>query len=183
MSAPTRLIGLDDAEALARIVRESREFLAPWEPVHEELYFTAEGQREYIAAALERYRQGTSVPYVIIGQQSIVGDPGQVVGRITLNNIVRGPFESCSVGYWVGASHGGHGYATAAVGEIKRVAFSELGLHRVEAGTLKHNLRSQRVLANNGFTQFGMAPNYLKIAGEWQDHVLFQVLNPDTPLA
>ena len=180
MSTPTRLVALDDAEALAQNVLESREFLEPWEPFREEAYFTASGQREYIVAALERYRRGDSVPHVILG------DAGQVVGRITLNSIVRGPFQSCSVGYWVGATHGGHGYATEAVRDIKRVAFSELRLHRIEAGTLKNNVRSQRVLTSNGFTQFGMAPNYLKIAGEWQDHILFQVLNPEsgsTPLA
>jgi [ribosomal protein S5]-alanine N-acetyltransferase len=174
VSTVTRLVRLEDAEALAEILRDSREFLFPWEPARDEAYFTASGQRAFIGAALERYRQGDSVPRVILGQH------GQVVGRITVNTIVRGPFQSCSIGYWVGAAHNGHGYATAAVGDIKRVAFGELGLHRVEAGTLKNNVRSQRVLTSNGFTQFGLAPNYLKIAGAWQDHVLFQVLNPGT---
>jgi ribosomal-protein-alanine N-acetyltransferase len=59
---------------------------------------------------------------------------------------------------------------------MMRVAFEELGLHRIEAGTLLHNVRSQRVLERNGFVRFGVAPAYLKIAGAWQDHVLFQVL-------
>ena len=62
-----------------------------------------------------------------------------------------------------------------------RTAFDELGLHRVEAGTLVHNVGSQRVLERNGFVRFGLAPQYLRIAGRWQDHVLFQVLNPAMP--
>jgi ribosomal-protein-alanine N-acetyltransferase len=53
-----------------------------------------------------------------------------------------------------------------------------LRLHRVEAGTIPRNVRSQAVLQRNGFVPFGVAPAYLKIAGEWQDHVLFQRLNP-----
>jgi [ribosomal protein S5]-alanine N-acetyltransferase len=164
-------VTVEDAPALAEILQDSRAFLAPWEPFRTEAYFTVEGQRDFIKSGLKSYAEGVSVPHVILGED------GSVAGRITLNTIVRGPFQSCSVGYWVGARANGRGLATAAVQNIKRVAFEQLGLHRIEAGTLKHNARSQRVLSRNGFTQFGMAPNYLKIAGEWQDHILFQVLS------
>lgn len=94
----------------------------------------------------------------------------------TLNEIVRGPLQSCSLGYWVSASDNGRGVATAAVRDIIRVAFEELGLHRIQAGTLLHNVRSQRVLEHNGFVRFGVAPEYLNIAGEWQDNALYQVV-------
>jgi ribosomal-protein-alanine N-acetyltransferase len=80
------------------------------------------------------------------------------------------------LGYWVGLEHNGRGHATKAVADIKRVAFEELGLHRIEAATLLHNAASQRVLDRNGFVRFGVAPSYLKIAGEWQDMAIYQVL-------
>ena len=57
------------------------------------------------------------------------------------------------------------------------IAFGELGLHRIEAGTVPHNVRSRAVLERNGFVRFGYAPAYLKIAGEWRDHVLYQALS------
>jgi len=38
-----------------------------------------------------------------------------------------------------------------------------------------HNLGSQQVLQRNGFTLIGLAPRYLQIAGDWQDHLLFQL--------
>lgn len=60
-----------------------------------------------------------------------------------------------------------------------RVAFCELRLHRIEAGTLLQNLASQRVLERNGFVRFGIAPGYLNIAGRWQDHAMYQALNPN----
>ena len=59
-----------------------------------------------------------------------------------------------------------------------RVAFAELGLHRIQAETLLDNLASQRVLERNGFARIGMAPAYLKIAGRWQDCFLYQLINP-----
>jgi len=69
------------------------------------------------------------------------------------------------------------GLASAAVRHIIQVAFGELGLHRIQAETLPHNVRSQRVLERTGFTRFGMAPAYLRIAGRWQDHIMWQLVD------
>jgi [ribosomal protein S5]-alanine N-acetyltransferase len=167
----TRLVRLEDAPALADLLQVNREFMAPWEPARDEEYFTADGQRGALAEALKRYQEGSAVPLVI------VADSGRVAGRITLSGIARGALQSCSVGYWVSAADNGRGLATAAVREIVSVAFSELGLHRIQAETLPHNFASQRVLARNGFGRIGLAPSYLKIAGRWQDCILFQLVN------
>ena len=170
MSA-TRLVRLGDVPVLAELLRVNRDFLAPWEPTRTDDYFTVDGQRAVIRDALARYEHGSSLPHVILD------GAGRIVGRITLSGIVRGPFQSCSLGYWVSAADNGRGLATAAVRDVIRVAFRGLGLHRIQAETLLHNVRSQRVLEHNGFVRIGMAPAYLNIAGKWQDHVLYQVVN------
>jgi len=167
----TRLVTLDDAPVLAELLRVNHDFLAPWEPIRDDDSFTVEGQSTAIRSALERYRQGITVPFVILDES------GRVVGRVTLNDIVRGAFQSCHLGYWLSAAANGRGLATAAVRDMIRLAFEDLGLHRIEAGTLLHNVRSQRVLERTGFVRFGVAPNYLKIAGEWQDHALYQIVD------
>jgi len=166
----TRLMTVADAPAMAALLRANREFLAPWEPVRGDGYFTDDGQRMVIADMLRQHALGTAQPRVILVD-------GRIAGRITLTGIVRGPFLSGALGYWVGADVNGRGVATAAVGQLARFAFGDLGLHRLEAGTLPHNTASQRVLLRNGFQRYGLAPRYLKIAGEWRDHVLFQLLN------
>jgi [ribosomal protein S5]-alanine N-acetyltransferase len=167
----TRLVRLSDAPALSELLGRNREFLAPSSPIRPEEFFSVDGQRAGIQAALAEHQRGTKLPHVILTED------GQIAGRITLNEIVRGPFQSCHMGYWVAAEHNGRGLATGAVREIIRVAFEELGLHRIEAGTLLHNVRSQRVLEHNGFARFGVAPAYLNIAGRWQDHAMYQVVN------
>ncbi|MCZ2404074.1 GNAT family N-acetyltransferase [Paenarthrobacter sp. Z7-10] len=169
----TRLIAPNDAFVLAELMRANRDFMAPWEPTRTPEFFTESGQRAAIDEVLVRHEQGTVLPHVILDAG------GSVVGRITLNGIVRGAFQSCSVGYWVSAAANGCGFATAAVREIKSVAFEDLGLHRIQAETLRHNAGSQRVLDHNGFVRIGMAPAYLKIAGRWQDMDLFQVISPN----
>jgi ribosomal-protein-alanine N-acetyltransferase len=178
MAAPvpvpaTRLVSLADVPVLAELVRINRDFMAPYEPPRSEGFFTEEGQRALVRGLLAMHAQDRTLPHVVLDED------GAVVGRITLNEIVRGPFQSCSLGYWVSEHAGGRGLATAAVRHICDVAFDDLGLHRVQAGTLVDNHRSQRVLEKCGFVRFGLAERYLKIAGRWQDHVLFQLLNPD----
>ena len=169
----TRLVTRDDASELAAALRLNRDFMTPWEPVRDDPYFTVDGQDAVIQEALARHGRGHALPHVI------VDDAGRIVGRITLNGIVREPFLSCSVGYWVGAAENGRGLATAALAEIKTMAFGPLGLHRIQGETLLHNDASQRVLERNGFVRIGLAPKYLKIAGTWQDHVMYQALSSE----
>ena len=116
----TRIISAADAPELADLVVENREFMRPFEPPRTESFFTAEGQLAAIEDALDRHAQGATLPHVIT-------DSGRIAGRITLNGIVRGPFLSCSVGYWVSQDANGRGLATAALREILGIAFGRLG--------------------------------------------------------
>ena len=95
---------------------------------------------------------------------------------MNLNTIVRGAFWSADLGYWIDASRLRRGLARRAVALVAAHARDELRLHRLQASTLLHNMASQRVLTANGFERIGVAPKYLRIAGEWQDHILFQLL-------
>lgn len=169
--AVTRVVSLDDAEALAGLLTANREFLAPWVPARDDSYFTVEAQRKILGAELDAYQRQTMVPLAILGPD------GRLAGRININGITRGSFQSASLGYWVSESLCGHGLASAAVADVIAIAFGRLGLHRLQAETLLHNVGSQRVLIRNGFRPFAVAPAYLKIAGSWQDHIMFYLLN------
>lgn len=169
----TRLISLDDAPALTDLIVRNGDFMAPYDPARDAGYFTLDGVTHGIRMLLEEHTAGRTLPQVILDEG------GELAGRITINGIVRGPFLSGSIGYWVSEDRNGQGLATAAVAHIKHIAFNDLGLHRLQAETLVDNTRSQHVLKKNGFIQYGLAPSYLQIAGEWQDHLMFQVLSTD----
>ena len=136
----------DDSGEVARLLRENRDFMAPFEPLRDERFFTSEGQRE-------RIEESSSASFAIILDGAIVG---------------------ATLSYWVARRLNRRGLATRAVGEAVEIAFSELDLHRLEAGTLVQNVASQRVLEKNRFERIGLARRYLQIAGEWQDHLLYQ---------
>lgn len=171
MGGVIRLVTPGDAAAVTALVAANRQFLAPWDPVRDETWFREPAQRRGIEVLLSQYGAGTAAPYVIV-------DGGEVVGRITITNIVRGPFRSGSLGYWVAEAHNGRGLASAAVAEVAGCAFGDLGLHRLQADTLVHNRASQRVLTRNGFERIGTAPRYLCIEGRWQDCHLYQLIDP-----
>lgn len=168
------LVPLDThhADELAALLTQNRAFLAPWEPERPDSFFTAQGQCERIeAAALNR---DLDLGYAFV----ITDDSGALQGAMNINNVVRGAGQFASLGYWVAKASNGRGVATRAIAQAVDVAFGELNLHRLEAGTLLHNVASQRALERNGFERYGMAPQLVRIAGRWQDHVLFQRLNP-----
>lgn len=161
-----RRLAVGDAAALAEAYARNREHLAPWEPTRRAEFFTALGQRADAEAKVAAAAAGQQDPWVIWCDH-------EVVGRVNLTNIARGPFQSASLGYWVDHRHTGRGLATAAV-RFAVARATGIGLHRLEAGTLADNAPSQAVLRRCGFTDYGRAPQYLFIAGAWQDHVLFQ---------
>ena len=164
---PVRPLTVADAEVLAGLLRRNRDFLRPFEPERPDGYATPEGQRRWLAEKDAQQAAGGGYAYGIV-------DGGELVGSIVLSNVTRGAFESANVGYWVDAQHNGRGLATRALAAVVEQAFGPIGLHRLEAGTLVDNVASQRVLEKNGFVRIGVAPAYLRIAGEWRDHVLFQ---------
>lgn len=155
-----------DAAALLHAYARNREHLAPWDPARLESFFTLEVQATMLAFQLEELATGVGVPLAL-------WDGDRVVGRVTLARIVRGPLQSASVGYFIDRDYTGRGLASAALAHTLDQAHRTLGLHRIEASTLLTNIGSQRVLRRAGFEQIGMAPEYLQIAGEWQDHLLF----------
>jgi ribosomal-protein-alanine N-acetyltransferase len=162
-----RPLALADSAELADLYALNRDFLAPFDPFRPGAFFRERGQRDRIERMLADRAADRGYGYAIL-------DGDAVAGTISLSNVVRGPLQSANVGYWVDRDRNGRGLASTALAAVVDVAFGDLSLHRLEAGTLLDNLPSQRVLAKNGFERIGVARDYLLIAGRWRDHVLFQ---------
>lgn len=117
-------------------------------------------------------RAGLQLPFVIEVD-------GRLVGQLTVNNIVRGSGQFASIGYWIDERFAGRGITTRAVAMVVDHCFTELGLHRIELAIRPENAASLRVPEKLGFTEYGLAPRFLHIDGDWRDHRLFQLLKED----
>jgi ribosomal-protein-alanine N-acetyltransferase len=69
---------------------------------------------------------------------------------------------------------------TAAVRAVVPFVFDSLELHRLEAACLPENTASMRLLERVGFKREGLARRYLRINGDWRDHVLYALLETDS---
>jgi len=149
----------------------SRDFLVPWEPT-----WPADAlSRESFRRRLRRYgidwREDAGYSFFIFR----TGDTA-LLGGATLGNVRRGVAQSATLGYWIGAPYARQGYMTDAIQATVAFAFETLQLHRLEAACLPSNDASQGVLRKLGFRQEGYAQRYLRINGEWCDHLLFALL-------
>ncbi|HET6653036.1 MAG TPA: GNAT family protein [Nocardioides sp.] len=169
-----RALRADDAPAMAAAYLRNRDHLEQWDPTRDPSFYTVAGQQDAIDRQLSLVHGGLLGAWVVVCGE-------EIVGRANLNNVIRGVLCSAAVGYWVDHDHLRRGLASAAVEHACAEAL-DMGLHRVEAGTMVHNLASQRVLLRAGFEQYGMAPRFLFIAGGWQDHNLYQRILHDDPL-
>ena len=159
-----RRVNADDIDDLLAYELRNRTFHRPFEPVRD-------GGEQTDEQRIERIRTGISSPgragYVIRAAS------GELVGTIALSNITRGAWLNATMGYSMDEAWTRRGIATEAARRVVRAAFDEHGLHRIEAGTLVHNIGSQKVLLGAGFERIGVSRYHLQIAGTWSDHVLF----------
>lgn len=171
-----RLPELTDVPALRALMAHNAAHLRPWSPAPPP-DLDPLAPRE-LRGLLERQREewllDRTYAFVLESRRD-----GALIGRMTLSQVVRGPLQGANLGYWIAEAHQGQGLTTEAAHAVVRFAFGPLRLHRVQAGTLPHNGASQRVLTKVGFREEGYARNYLRIAGRWQDHVLFAVTTED----
>ena len=164
----------DDHEAWRAVRAASRGFLEPWEPLWPDDDLERPAYRRRLSRWCEEIADGVTFPYFLFSTVD-----GALVGGVTLSQVRRGVTQAGTVGYWMGEAHAGRGLMTEAVGLLARHAFSTLHLHRLEAACLPDNVRSQRLLEKVGFAREGLARAYLRIAGDWRDHLLWGLLAGD----
>ena len=161
------------AAMLADFFVRNDEHLRPWDPPRPRGIIEAAYWESEAARAVEDYRDGAVVRWVAVARD----DATRVVARANYTQIVRGPFQSCMLGYAIDHALQGRGLMHEALQATLAHAFEVLRLHRVQANYLPENHRSARLLQRLGFRVEGLASNYLYINGAWRDHVLSALTN------
>lgn len=152
----------------------SRVFLQPWEPTWPADDLSRGAFRRRLIAYARDREAGAAYPFFVFRAHD-----DALTGGITLSNVRRGVAQMGSVGYWCGRPFARQGLTLAAVRTLAEFAFRTLALHRLEAACIPQNAASRALLAKAGFVEEGYAHAYLKINGDWRDHVLFGLVNPD----
>lgn len=163
-----------DYEQWADLRERSRSFLKPWEPTWPSDCLSRRAFRARVRQALVDAREDTAYAFLIFRRQD-----GALLGGVTIGHMRRGAAQSASIGYWIGVEHARQGYMAEALSVVLKFSFESLKLNRVEAACLPHNTASRRLLEKVGFVEEGLARDYFRIDGAWQDHILYAFLERD----
>ncbi|MCL6597744.1 MAG: GNAT family N-acetyltransferase [Alicyclobacillus macrosporangiidus] len=141
-----RFLEGSDAPSMVALNLRNREFFEPYLIDRPEEFYTFDYQRRSIQSGLALMEQNQKYSFGIF-----LNETDELIGVVSLTEIVRGPLQTCWIGYYLDQAHNGHGYTTEAVRLVVDYAFRVLKLHRVEAGVMPHNTGSIRVLEKAGF--------------------------------
>lgn len=166
------LDGSHDGAVLEYFLR-NKEFLEVWEPARSENFYSAGYQAGQLVTERAFIDNGVMLKYWLFKKE----EADRVIGSVSFNNIMRGAFQSCFLGYRLDCGEINKGYMTEAVTKGISIMFGEFGLHRIEANIMPRNARSLRVVEKLGFKNEGLAQGYLKINGIWEDHIHMVLLN------
>ena len=170
-----RQIKREDYRALSDYYTRNTNHFKKWQPRIPYDFHSEKNWESRIDEYLEQQDKGVFFYFVAI-------EESQIYGHCTLSQLVRGAFQACYMGYGVCHNCEGKGIAFQLTSSAINFAFSELKLNRIMANYIPHNNRSAKLLNYLGFTREGVARNYLKINGKWEDHVLTSLHNPENSL-
>lgn len=168
-----KVLDKTDAPMVLDYFVRNKEFLSQWEPTRGVAFFTRAYQRMLLEAENNAIAEGSMLKLWLFKR----GDADNIIGSIAYNNIIRGAFLSCQLGYRLDRDEINRGYITEAVKRGNGVMFEDHGMHRIEANVMPGNAASLRVMEKAGFSYVGLEPRYLRINGEWEDHMHFVLIN------
>lgn len=100
------------------------------------------------------------------------------IGLISLN-LGKPKFKIGEIWYKFHSDFWNKGYATESLKKILEFAFSELDLHRIEAGCAVENIGSIRTLEKVGMTREGRKREVLPLKDGWSDNFEYAILSTD----
>ncbi|MCH2456843.1 MAG: GNAT family N-acetyltransferase [Henriciella sp.] len=159
-----------DPKRVARFMTLNRERFRPYAPTRSEHYYTNSHWRAACKRSKIEWKEGRAYRFVIIHKNE------EVIGKIDLDHIRRGPFSTGDFGYLLDRRHEGQSIMRRAMEEVLSMVFTDFKLNRVQAAIMPQNTRSSGLVKRLGFREIGLAERYLKLDGEWRDHLLFELV-------
>lgn len=176
-----RPLRMRDAGAWSELRQRNEAWLAPWDgraPEGPQVPWRDRNSPAAFGVALRTYRRearlGRCLPFAVVLDD-------ELVGQVTVQNVVRGALQGGAVGYWVSEHVAGQGVMASALAMVVDHCLGPVGLHRVQADIRPENAPSRRLVEKLGFREEGYHPRLLFIDGAWRDHLCFAVTAEDLP--
>lgn len=159
-----------DAEEIFAVVSANRDHLGRWLPWVESTR-EAGDTRKFLDQVAANRAQGKTAAYSLRLR-------GELAGLIGLHDIDEAN-GAAQIGYWLAARFEGQGWMTRAAGAVIEMAFSGLGLDRIEIRCAAGNRRSQAIPRRLGFTLEGRLRRAQRLHGGRVDILVYGLLREE----
>lgn len=169
----------EDCEQWIAVRSQSENSLKPFEPHWPENCLTPAFFHKRLHLQAQHFDIGAACYFLIFKKNPDRIDnkdpktEARLIGGVNINDIRRNVSQFANLGYWLCEKDRGQGYMIESIGSILQFCFMRLNLNRVNAACIPRNTSSKNVLENSGFIEEGFAKSYLKINGNWEDHILY----------
>ncbi len=165
------------AEQVLRYYTRNRQHFQKAMPLMKDDFLTLSYQQILLKQQSREYNEGRLFKLWLFDKSDTAYQ--KIIGDISFNNIVWGCFLSCHLGYKLDKDHEQQGYMTEALRVAIAHIFRHFKLHRIEANIMPLNHRSISLIERLGFKKEGFSPDYLKINGQWENHIRYALLNTE----
>lgn len=163
----------NDAGAVLQFYLDNKALFEACEPARPPDFYTLAFHQAALTVEYNAMVQGQAVRYWVFRK----AEPQALIGTFSFNNIQRGFYSCCQLGYKFDARHHRQGFASESIKRGIDLMFLELKLHRIEAHTMPRNLPSKALLRSLGFLREGLFRENILINNQWEDHEIYSLLN------
>lgn len=146
----------------------NKDWLSPWEPTNPDGVPNTLTYAQLLRTQREQARAGRAFAFAVTVD-------GEFAGQLTIANVERGAFRSCTAGYWIGREFAGRQVMPSALALAGDYMFGVGRLHRLEVNIRPENHASLAVARKLGLRDEGLRLRYLHIDGAWRDHRSFAI--------
>ncbi|WP_111638551.1 GNAT family N-acetyltransferase [Marinomonas shanghaiensis] len=161
------ILNESQAPLLYDYVNQEKAFLSPWEPQRSEAYYSLETCQLRVREMRRDFLEDKGVVFCFLSPTE-----DRMLAYSNYSNIIRGVFQACNLGYSLRESEQGKGIMNEVLSAGLEYIHKELHIDRIQASYMPRNAKSAAVLKKLGFDKEGIARDYLKINGCWEDHIL-----------
>lgn len=160
-----RSLNSDYAEAVTLFYKRNFDLLKKWEPNITESFLSSNFNARVLDRDISNAYRAKGVRYWFSHKEA----PDFLIGSVNFQNLIKGAFRSCQVGYKIDKDFGGIGLAREAVQTAINCLREDENIRRFEAIIDVSNSPSISLVEYLGFHNEGICEKYVLIDGSWKD--------------
>ncbi len=146
-------------------------------PTKHEDFYTLEAHQRHVLESLLNFERGDAFSFAFMSKNR------KMIGKSSLYRVLRDNYACAYISLLIDYRHQHMGLGNKVIKRMLEFAFEDLKLHRVVAEVMPTNFPTIALLKKNGFVQEGVIRQCINVFGQWEDHAIFSIVNPNETTA